>query len=81
MPQPKGSAERIEARRRQALRLADPGFPPNEDGRLLDAAPSSVVRWRDAAKNRGKRSRCVLPGSAASPDESATQARRSSCCP
>lgn len=53
MPRPKGSAELIEARRRQALRLLDDGFSLNEVGRMLGAAPSSVMRWRDAAQSGG----------------------------
>jgi transposase len=53
MPRPKGSAELLEARRRQALRLLDEGFSLNEVGRLLDIAPSSVMRWRDALESGG----------------------------
>ena len=53
MSRPKGSAELIEARRRQALRLLDEGFSLNEVGRMLGAAPSSVMRWRDAAESGG----------------------------
>jgi len=36
----RGSAELIEARRRQALRLPDEGFSLDEVGRMLGAAPS-----------------------------------------
>jgi len=54
MPRPKGPAEVIEARRRQALRLLEEGFSLNEVGRMLDAAPSSVMRWRDARESRGE---------------------------
>ena len=54
MPRPKGPAEVIEARRHQALRLLDEGFSLNEVGRILDAAPSSVMRWRDARKSGGE---------------------------
>ena len=54
MSRPKGSAELIEARRRQALRLLDEGFSLNEVGRMLGAAPSSVMRWRDAAESGGE---------------------------
>lgn len=49
MPRPKGSAELIEARRRQALPLLDEGPSLNEVGRMLGAAANSVIRWRDAA--------------------------------
>ena len=45
---PKGSAAVLEARRRRGLRLLDQGRSLNEVARLLDCAPSSVMRWRDA---------------------------------
>ena len=54
MPRPKGPSEVIEARRRQALRLLDQGFSLNQIGRLLDVAPSSVMRWRDARTSGGE---------------------------
>ena len=51
MPWPRGAAEVIEARRHQALRLLEKGFSLNEVGRILDVAPSSVMRWRDARES------------------------------
>ena len=51
---PKGSAAVLEARRRRALRLLDQGRSLNEVGRLLDCAPSSVMRWRDARDAGGE---------------------------
>src|SRR6185312_3857739 len=54
MSRPKGSAELIEARRRQALRLLDEGFSLNEVGRMLGASASSVMRWRDAVESEGE---------------------------
>ena len=54
MPRPKGPAEVIEACRHQALRLLKEGFSLNEVGRILDAAPSSVMRWRDARESGGE---------------------------
>lgn len=54
MPRPKGSAELIEARRLQALRLLDEGFSLNEVGRMLEIAPSSVMRWRNARNSGGE---------------------------
>ena len=54
MSRPKGSAELIEARRRQALRLLDEGFSLNEVGRMLGASASSVMRWRDAVESGGE---------------------------
>ena len=55
MPRPKGSAELIEARRRQALRLMKEGYSLNEVGRLVGCAASSVMRWRDARREGGDR--------------------------
>ena len=54
MPRPKGSAELIEARRRQALRLLEEGYSLNEVGRMIGSAPSSVMRWRDALQSGGE---------------------------
>ena len=54
MPKPKGSAKLIEARRQQALQLVHEGYSPNEVGRMVGSAPSSVMRWRDARKRGGE---------------------------
>jgi transposase len=54
MPRPFGSADVIESRRHRALALLDKGFSINEVGRLMDCAPSSVMRWRNARKRGGK---------------------------
>jgi transposase len=54
VPRPKGSAELIEARRRQALRLLEEGYSLNEVGRMVGSAPSSVMRWRDALQSGGE---------------------------
>jgi len=48
-----GSAEVLEYRRHRALELLDEGRSLNEVGRLLDCAPSSVMRWRDARQSGG----------------------------
>jgi transposase len=50
----KGSAEVLEARRHYGLRLLDQGLSLTEVGRLLDVAPSSVMRWRDARDTGGE---------------------------
>jgi transposase len=50
---PAGSAELIEARRRQALRLLDEGYSLAAVGRMTDSAASSVMRWRDARARGG----------------------------
>lgn len=61
MARPKGSAEVIEARRRQALRLLDQDYSLGEVGRMLGCAPSSVMRWRDARTRGGKQALKVRP--------------------
>ena len=66
MPRPKGSAELIEARRHQALRLLDEGYTLNEVGRMVDSAASSVMRWRDARERDGI-ARALLAGPACHP--------------
>ena len=50
---PRGSAELLENRRHRALGLLDGGRSLNEVARLLDCAPSSVMRWRDAREAGG----------------------------
>ena len=61
MARPKGSAELIEARRRQALHLLDEGYSLTEAGRLTGAAASSVMRWRDARARGGDQALKVRP--------------------
>lgn len=61
MARPAGSAEVIEARRRQALRLLDQGYSLAEVGRMTDSAPSSVMRWRDARTQGGSQALKVRP--------------------
>ncbi len=48
-----GSAEVLKYRRHKALELLDEGRSLNEVGRLLNCAPSSVMRWRDARQSGG----------------------------
>ena len=54
MARPKGSAQVIEARRRQALRLLEEGFSLGEVGRMTGSAASSVMRWRNALEQGGE---------------------------
>lgn len=55
MPRPKGSAELLEKRRRQALRLVDRGMTLNHVARLLACAASSVMRWRNTRRAGGEK--------------------------
>jgi len=51
---PKGSAEKLEARRRMAASLLAKGRGIREVARTIGAAPSSVKRWKDALEQGGK---------------------------
>jgi transposase len=48
-----GSAQVLEYRRHRALELLDEGRSLNEVAKLLDCAPSSVMRWRNARESGG----------------------------
>lgn len=61
MARPAGSAELLEARRRQALRLLDQGYSLAAVGRMADCAASSVMRWRDARARGGSQALKVRP--------------------
>jgi transposase len=54
VPRPKVSAEQIEARRRQALRLLEQGYSLNRVSRMVGSAPSSVMRWRETLQAGGE---------------------------
>ena len=51
---PKGSAEKLEARRRLAASMQMKGRGIREVARTIGAAPSSVKRWKDALEEGGK---------------------------
>lgn len=52
---PKGSAEVLSQRRRQALKFLDQGLSLHEAARRVDCHASSVMRWRDTRRRKGKR--------------------------
>jgi transposase len=54
MGRPKGPAQKLEARRAAAMDLLARGFSPSRVARILSCAPSSVTRWRDAYRRRGR---------------------------
>jgi transposase len=54
MPRPNSSEIDIEVRRRRGLTLLDAGHSINEVGRMLDCAPSSVMRWRNLRDSQGQ---------------------------
>ncbi len=76
MARPVGSAELIEARRRQALRLLDAGYSLGEVGRMTGCAASSVMRWRDARTRGGDRALKVRPAPGRPPALSNSQRER-----
>ena len=76
MARPTGSAELIEARRRQALRLLDQGYSLTEVGRMTDSAASSVMRWRDARARGGSQALKVRPTPGRPPALSNAQRQR-----
>ncbi len=51
---PKGSAKKLEARRRLAASMLAKGQGIREVARTIGAAPSSVKRWKDALEEGGK---------------------------
>ena len=51
---PKGSAEKLEARRRLAASMLSKGRGIRDVARTIGAAPSSVKRWKDALEEGGK---------------------------
>jgi len=51
---PKGSAKKLEARRRMAAGMLAKGRGIREVARTIGAAPSSVKRWKDAIEKGGK---------------------------
>jgi transposase len=73
---PTGSAELIEARRRQALRLLDEGYSLAEVGRMTGSAASSVMRWRDARARGGSQALKVRPTPGRPPALSNAQRQR-----
>ena len=76
MARPTGSAEVIEARRHQALRLLDEGYTLGEVGRMTDSAASSVMRWRDTRERGGEKALKVRPAPGRPPALSEAQRQR-----
>lgn len=73
---PKGSADLLQYRRRQALELYDEGRSLNEVGRLVGCAPSSVMRWRNARDEGGEEALKVKSASGRPPKLTAKQKRK-----
>jgi len=73
---PKGSADLLQYRRRQALELLDEGRSLNEVGRLVGCAPSSVMRWRNARDEGGEEALEVKSASGRPPKLTDKQKRK-----
>ena len=52
---PKGSAEVLSDRRRRALKFLDQGLSLHEVARRVDCHASSVLRWRETRRRKGRR--------------------------
>ena len=73
---PLGSAEQLQYRRLLAGKLLAQGKGVREIARLLDAAPSSVSRWKKALKRGGPLALRAKPHPGPKPRLSARQKRR-----
>lgn len=73
---PKGSAELLQYRRRQALELLDEGRSLNEVARIIGCEASSVMRWRDARAEGGEEALKVRFSPGRPPKLSAKQKRK-----
>jgi transposase len=51
---PKGSADKLETRRRLGVSMLDEGLSLYRVGRFLGCPPTTVKRWRDAVRQRGE---------------------------
>jgi transposase len=73
---PKGSAAQLEYRRQLGGKLLAQGKGVREVARLLEVAPSSVARWKQAQKRGGKRALQAKPHAGPKPRLSAAQQRQ-----
>lgn len=76
MPRPLGSADLLEDRRHRALALLHKGHSINEVGRLIDCAPSSVMRWRNTKRRGGEKALKVRFSPGRPPKLRSTEQRR-----
>ena len=55
MARPRGSAQELERRRHRAMKLLDEGRSLHEVGERIGCHASSVMRWRDARRQGGRK--------------------------
>jgi transposase len=67
MPRPRGSAQELERRRHRALKLLDEGRSLHEVAERIGCHASSVMRWRNARRQGGKRALKVRKASGRPP--------------
>ena len=58
---PKGSAQKLERRRRQAIALLNQGMKPAEVARVVGRSRASVTRWRQAYEAGGEKALASRP--------------------
>lgn len=73
---PKGSARRLESRRRRALKLLGQGRSLREVAHLVACAPSSVMRWRNTWQQGGDDALRIQPAPGRPPKLNAAQRRQ-----
>jgi transposase len=73
---PKGSAGRLESRRRRALKLLGQGRSLREVAHLVTCAASSVMRWRNTWKQGGDDALRIRPAPGRPPKLNAIQRRQ-----
>lgn len=73
---PTGSAAHLEYRRQLGGKLLAQGKGVREVGRLLEVAPSSVSRWKQARQRGGERALQAKPHAGPTPRLSKAQKRR-----
>lgn len=73
MPRPRGSAQELERRRHRALKLLDEGRSLHEVAERVGCHASSVMRWRNARRQGGKRALKVRKASGRPPKLSEEQ--------
>lgn len=73
---PKGSADLLEHRRHRALALLDEGRSLHDVARLIDCAPSSVMRWRNVRRRGGTKALKVRASPGRPPKLTSSQHRR-----
>src|SRR5512137_1573344 len=73
---PKGSAEELEQRRRQAISLLEQGLKAIQVAKAVGTSPASVTRWRQAYAKQGQAALLAKPHPGRRPKLTARQRER-----